>query len=219
MAQLKRLKRDYKIAVAAHNLNPENWLLLEDGDVYITIVHSVTGTKRRIDKLARPPRSKRIIAFALACAMCVVSTVPAQAKENETIISQVAREACIEYGNLYGICPELLMAIIERESSGLPDVSNGSCVGLMQVSQVWHLERAVRLGVTDLYSERGNILVATDYLAELSKLHKDVSTALMVYHGESDAIEKANAGKVSGYADWILKRSAELEKIHEREER
>lgn len=42
-----------------------------------------------------------------------------------TYISEDAQEACVKYGEEYGICPELLMAIIERESAGQADAENG----------------------------------------------------------------------------------------------
>lgn len=56
MKQPKRLTRDYKLAVSAYNLNPENWMLQKDGDTYITIVHKTSGKTRIIDKYARPKK-------------------------------------------------------------------------------------------------------------------------------------------------------------------
>lgn len=53
MKQPKKLKRDYKMAVSAYNLNPDNWMLQKDGDVYITIVNKMTGVAKIIDKYAR----------------------------------------------------------------------------------------------------------------------------------------------------------------------
>ena len=51
--QPKKLKRDLKLAVAAYGLMPEQWMLLKDGDVYVTIVHKPTGKTKIIDKHAR----------------------------------------------------------------------------------------------------------------------------------------------------------------------
>ena len=51
--QPKKLKRDYKIAASAYNLNPDDWMLLKDGDTYITIIHKVTEKTKIIDKYAR----------------------------------------------------------------------------------------------------------------------------------------------------------------------
>lgn len=56
MKQPKKLKRDYKLAVSAYGLIPDNWMLQKDGDVYITIVNKKSGKTRIIDKYARPKR-------------------------------------------------------------------------------------------------------------------------------------------------------------------
>lgn len=112
------------------------------------------------------------------------------------------------------ICPELIEATIERESRWNPNAVNGDCMGLMQISERWHRERMERLGVTDLLEPYDNILVGVDYMAELFERYEDPGTVLMVYHGEKNAIEKASSGEISGYADWILTRSAELEREH-----
>ena len=53
MKQPKKLKLDYKMAVSAYNLNPNDWMLLKDGDTYITIIHKTTGKRKIIDKYAR----------------------------------------------------------------------------------------------------------------------------------------------------------------------
>lgn len=159
---------------------------------------------------------KRLLRVFLPIIMCVALCSPAVAndKPENTWISKTAQKACVDYGKEYCICPELLMSVIETESSGDPNAKNGTCTGLMQVSSRWHADRMKRLGVRSLYDERGNVHVGTDYLAELIGEHGDVATALMVYHGESDALSKAENGIVSSYASKILERSAELERLH-----
>lgn len=159
---------------------------------------------------------RKALRVFLPIIMSVSLCSPAAAKDKsaDTWISKTAQKACIDYGNEYFICPELLMAIIETESSGQPKAKNGTCTGLMQVSPRWHTNRMKRLGVKSLYDERGNVHVGTDYLAELIGEHGDVATALMVYHGESDALSKAEQGIISDYAAKILERSAELERLH-----
>ena len=156
--------------------------------------------------------AKVFLSVAVCFALC--STTSAKDKHTDTWISNTAQKACIDYGNEYCICPELLMAIIETESSGDPKAKNGTCTGLMQVSSRWHADRMKRLGVKSLYDERGNVHVGTDYMSELILEHGDVATALMIYHGESDALSKADRGIISGYASKILRRSAELERLH-----
>lgn len=154
---------------------------------------------------------KRAIATVLLMA-AVLAPVTTASAENDTWISEEAQEQCITYGEEYGICPELLMAIIEQESSGQVYAENGSCKGLMQVSEKWHKERMDKLNA-DIYED--NVLIGTDYLAELFAENEDVYWVLMAYNG---GIEYANRmyeeEKYSKYAVSIANRSAELERLH-----
>lgn len=152
---------------------------------------------------------KVFVAF-LSAAVILMFPSTSISKDNDTWISETAQEACIKYGEQYGICPELLMAIVERESSGVPDAENGGCKGLMQIYTKWHSDRMERLGVTDIFDEQGNILVGTDLLAELFEKYGDAAVVLMAYHGEKNPAEK----EISDYAEGILERSSELERIH-----
>jgi soluble lytic murein transglycosylase-like protein len=128
-------------------------------------------------------------------------------------LSEEVQGYCEEIGEMYGICPELLMAIIEAESSGNQYAENGSCKGLMQVSVRWHADRMEKLGVTDIYDEYGNILVATDYIAELREDYGEVSCVLDIYNGNSKAYYNYENGILSVYAKSVLERSAELERL------
>lgn len=134
----------------------------------------------------------------------------------DTYISDTAYNACAHYGEEYNICPELLMAIIERESSGQADAENDGCMGLMQISVKWHKERMDRLGVTDIFNEEQNIHVAADYLAELFDRHEEVYLVLMCYNmGESSAQKLFDKGICeSNYAVEICERAEELERLH-----
>ena len=123
---------------------------------------------------------------------------------------QTVIEITNQIAEIYPICPELLQAMIFYESSNKMSAKNGSCIGYMQVSTKWHSARAKKLGVS-LQDGYGNILTGTDYLMELIQEHEDVATALMVYHGESDALEKAGRGELSSYAVRILDLSSRLE--------
>ncbi len=133
---------------------------------------------------------------------------------NDTMLSDEAFEACNEIGEEYGISPELIMAIAETESSGNPNAKNGSCEGLMQVAGRWHKDRMKRLDVEDIYDERGNILIATDYLLELFEEYEDVTRILDEYNGNSAAAGNEERGIVSEYAETVLSRAAELERAH-----
>ena len=155
------------------------------------------------------------VSFSLITSILLHQAIRPDAKTEDTYISDTAIEACIEYGNKYDICPELLMAIIEKESSGISTAENGSCKGLMQISVNWHYDRMERLGVTDIFDERVNIFVGTDYLAELFERYEDPCYVLDIYNGNANAKYNYENGIVSPYAESVLSRSAELESLHE----
>lgn len=137
-----------------------------------------------------------------------------EASFHEPLEAETLYGCCEEAGRMYGISPEFLMAVAQRESSGIPNAENGSCKGLMQVDTRFHSERMARLGVGDIYDPYGNVLVATDYFAELFEEYGDPAFVLDVYNGNSAAEYNYKNGIVSSYAGWILERSAELEREH-----
>lgn len=153
---------------------------------------------------------KKVLAVLLIILFFMLYAISVKAEEVEVIdgyITEVADE--------YGICPELVMAIVEAESNYNPDARNGSCKGLMQVSEKWHKDRMDKLGVTDLMDPYSNILVGADYLSELAEEYEDVGLALMVYNGgHAYAMRIYEKGELSNYANKILERSAELERLH-----
>ena len=63
----------------------------------------------------------------------VATTANDEIISNDTYLTQEVIELCQVYGNKYNICPELIMAIIERESEGNTNCYYGGCKGLMQV--------------------------------------------------------------------------------------
>ena len=130
---------------------------------------------------------------------------------NEYEIMQIANNV----GEIYGISPEFLASIAYYESRWNPDVSNGSCKGLMQVSERWHKNRMKKLGVSNLKDPYGNMMVAADYLRELFEKYDDPAVVLMKYNGDSRAEKfiKGSAG-ISQYAENVLEKSMELERKH-----
>lgn len=73
-----------------------------------------------------------------------------------------------------------------------------------------------RLGVSDIYDERGNILLAADYLAELFREHGDIGTVLMLYNGSKNALERGLQADYTEYAKKIMERSQQLERLHQK---
>ena len=163
-------------------------------------------------------RYKKRVQSALFAALMAFIMCSAQVKlfaeSADTFVAPEYAAYCEEIGGAYGICPELLEAIMESESSGNPRAQNGNCKGLMQINMLYHKERMQKLGVTDIYDARGNILLAADYLAELFRKHGDIGTVLMVYNGSRDAIGRGKRAEYTEYASKIMKRSEQLERQH-----
>lgn len=155
---------------------------------------------------------KKLLVITLSVFIFLPQSVMAKEEIEPTHISVEAQVSCYEYGEMYDICPELLMAMIEAESSGNPKAENGDCKGLMQISERWHTGRMAEIGADDIWSETDNIHIGANYLYELFNRYEDVALVLMVYNSESDAVEKAENGYISDYARKILERSAELER-------
>ena len=121
---------------------------------------------------------------------------------------QIVERVCAEKN----LCPEMVEALIEAESSGQSNViSSYGCVGLMQVSP-----RYSGYTAAELTNPTTNIEAGTDILLELFKKYGDMYTVLMCYNeGEySGAIERAESGKYSQYATKIAKRTEILERLH-----
>lgn len=152
-------------------------------------------------------------AIAVSTFLCAAK---ASAADTEVKIPEEYIGYCEEIGTEYNICPELLMAIVEKESGGNPELSGASGeIGLMQVIPKYHTERIEELGYPDLYNAYENILVGADYLRELFEEYEDTYLVLMCYNmGESRAIELYDQGIYSDYAVSVCDRSAQLEELH-----
>ena len=108
-------------------------------------------------------------------------------------------------------------AIIEKESNWDPTAVNGDCVGLMQVDQIIHWRRAQELNCLDLMDPYDNIRVGVSILEDLIEKYGEAAPALMIYNaGYSDkfGIRAYENGVISSYANEILERSEELERLH-----
>lgn len=163
---------------------------------------------------------KQKIGIFIAIVLILSPVIGVSAKEQNPSHNQIEAYT-VEIGSEYNICPELLQAIIERESNYDPCAVNGNCIGLMQISKKWHTERMEKLGVSDLTDPYTNILVGTDYLAELfdeavnSGKGDDLYYVLMRYNLETSTANKRwSEGDYSDYAIEVAERAAELETEH-----
>lgn len=53
MKQAKRLTRQQKECLSAHNLKADNWMLVEETEFYLKIINKQTGTRKSVDKFRR----------------------------------------------------------------------------------------------------------------------------------------------------------------------
>lgn len=140
-------------------------------------------------------------------------------KEDSYLVSEKTFEETVD-SMIYDICesypnvdPEIIRAQVFNESTYDPNAvnSDGSCVGLMQVSTFWHKDRAKRLGVTDFFDAYGNLLLGIDYMSELIEKYGDTTLALMLYSDNHEAAFSAySSGDVSPYAKAVLSRAETL---------
>lgn len=136
--------------------------------------------------------------------------------EGETILASEYKEYLEKICDQYSICPDLMIALIERESGCNPkDVSPTGCKGLCQISAYWNRDRMERLGCTDVMDPYQNMLIAVDLISELGEKYEDPAEALMYYNEGYNGIRKYEKGEISKYAEKILIRAYDLERIRE----
>lgn len=142
-----------------------------------------------------------------------LGTLVIRAQAKEDLAPAYLEEIC----EMYNMSPELVQAIIERESRWDPNAVNGPCVGLMQIDPDWHAERMQQLGVRDLTDPEENILVGVDYLHELFLEYEDVYAVLMFYNAGYSAqygLRAYEDGRYSDYAKEVAARAMVLEMLH-----
>lgn len=113
----------------------------------------------------------------------------------------------IKQAHANGIQPQIIMAMIERESDyDITEMGDGGeSYGLMQIQPKWHGKRMEKLGCTDLLDPYQNVTVGIDYLCELlSRYDGDVAKALVGYN------QGHYKGTVTAYAKGVLARAEEL---------
>lgn len=156
---------------------------------------------------------KMVIAVIVVIALVFSFTLIASAGSDDKSDWLEYMEAACKSAN---ICPEIVEAVIEKESSWDPDAKNGECIGLMQINPKWYGEMMENLGVTDLTDPYENIRLGVCILADLAKRY-EIDGALMFYNaGYSDKYGTGawELGELSEYATWVLERAAELERLH-----
>lgn len=127
---------------------------------------------------------------------------------HDEVLSEIPIEYqnyCYELGREYNVSPNLLIAIIEHESSGDPNAKNGKCVGLMQINEDY-VEHYI--SGADVWDARTNIEIGILTLLEKADSEEaagDVAVALAMYNGQT------NPDPENEYVTKILERAAELD--------
>lgn len=140
-----------------------------------------------------------------------------QINADDTYISDEIQMLCVLIGNETGYCPELLMSIIEAESSGRQYAENGPCKGLMQINTDCPeiFEYMTQRGYTDIYDYETNIRLGCFVLDQKREIYgDDIYAVLMAYNGSSDVSEKVESEDYTNYAVKVVNRTLELERIH-----
>lgn len=131
-----------------------------------------------------------------------ISTVAVETKETEPTVTTVAdkqyyniplseelQDYIIETATEYGVPPELIIAVIQNESSYRATATGAAGEqGFMQIHPVNFEWLGEELGITDFYDPKQNILAGTYMLAEICEKYETTNEVLMCYNcGERGA--------------------------------
>lgn len=160
------------------------------------VIQNTAHSKIHIFKVEKPKPEERVIVIQ-----------PKEPEEEPMTERELIRsyiyKICTSYPN---VDPAIIEAQVWEESRYISDVvgGGGAWIGLLQIAPRWHRDRMARLGVDDLFDPYSNILVGIDYMSELIDTCGDISLALMLYNGSSNAYSKWKGGQLSVYARSVI---------------
>ena len=130
-------------------------------------------------------------------------------------LTEDLQDIIIDVSEERGVAPELIIAVIEKESGYNPDASgdNGRSQGLMQIWRSFHEKRMEKLGAVNLYDPRDNVIVGIDILAEKLDKYEDIEKALIAYNAGDAGAKKHYFSKgvySNGYSRAVLKIAEEI---------
>lgn len=108
----------------------------------------------------------------------------------------------IEKAHDANIAPEVVMAIIWRESSFNPMAvgDGGLAVGLMQIQPKWYRDEMFELGITDVSDPYQNVKLGIRILEDLKNQYEDLYDVLTYYRYGTIYGDHGYAEQVSEYA-------------------
>ena len=130
-------------------------------------------------------------------------------------LTEDLQDIIIDVSEEHGVAPELIIAVIEKESGYNSDASgdNGRSQGLMQIWRSFHEKRMEKLGAVNLYDPRDNVIVGIDILAEKLDKYEDIEKALIAYNAGDAGAKKRYFSKgvySNGYSRAVLKIAEEI---------
>lgn len=127
-------------------------------------------------------------------------------------LSDELQRTVMELADRYGLCHELILAVIMTESSGRPDMTGdeGDAVGLMQIQPKWYQELISDTGL-DVYKPAENvelgIIILRDFIRENDG---NLDRALKQYNsGNPDYEGNEYIERVHEWLDYFEKEAAE----------
>jgi soluble lytic murein transglycosylase-like protein len=172
------------------------------------------GAKAEQAAKPHPTSTVAIEQKAIPAAVSVQTTTSPPAAVREVVsyydsipLDKELQNYIIQQAHANGIQPQIIMAMIERESDyNITCMGDGGdSYGLMQIQPKWHNERMKKLGCTDLLDPYQNVTVGIDYLCELlSRYDGDMAKTLVSYN------QGHYKGTVTAYAKGVLARAEAL---------
>ena len=135
-----------------------------------------------------------------------------QPKISQTIAKEIA-VAVVKYSKKCAFPPELIICLIERESSFNPKaVSKYGCKGLMQIHEKFHVEKLKKLNIkgAEIFRIDSNIHIGCIILKEYYNSTKSISGALKKYLGANHKGYICDI--LSNFTDLIITEQQHIEK-------
>lgn len=172
------------------------------------LVRIDAGTrKEQAANAKRAKRAEMVVEYQIAAVQADAAEPVVLSYYDSVPLDKELQDYIIKQAHAKGIPPQIVMAIIERESDY--DITNmgdgGNSYGLMQIQKRWHQERMDKLGCSDLFDPYQNVAVGIDYLAELlDRYDGDMAKALVGYN------QGHYKGTVTAYAKGVMEKADEL---------
>ena len=150
-------------------------------------------------------RKKMVVAVILGFLLSVCCTFQAEANggdgdwSRQVPLSSSLQNTVKEASQLFGVSEQLILAVIEVESSYNPDAYSEGCYGLMQINEInmpWLESELSTYGVTSIKENPADNIKAGAFLIGLYiRRYGDLHKALMAYNcGEYGAQDLWDAG-------------------------